>query len=225
MTAALADSQSTGTDIEVVETVYGEVVEAGVLTESQAKSLDKKIRTATNKVNDATTLLFDLLVQAAEGQIHLALGYNSISDYFSDAVDIAPSDAAERKLMAAMMSGKGLSQRAIASALNVGVGTINRDLADVEKGETVSTDGRKFKPREESYVEADDATEYHGQHKALSKTAKAIRASADSLAEAFGDGSNFDADISPGEIKEYIKEIKAAWSDVLATFKIIGAVK
>jgi hypothetical protein len=214
-------------EIEVIETVYGEVVEDDgdkLLSQAEAKRLDKQIRTQTDKLNNTAAFLFDLLAQAAEGQIHLALGYNSISDYFTDAVDIAPSDAAERKFMAAMMSGKGLSQRAIAAALNVGVGTVNRDLSDVEKGETVSTDGRTFKPRE-VVEEAEDATEYHGQVKALTKALKNIQSASDVLYEAFGDGSHFDADINPGDIREGIKEIKAAWSGVLATFRLIGAVK
>jgi hypothetical protein len=221
MTAAVESNE-----IAIVETT---IVEAEIVTQlnkTQAKSLDKKIRSASDSISNGVSTLFDLMAQAAEGEIHLALGYNSISDYFSDAVQIAPSDTAERKLMAAMMSGKGISQRSIASVLGVGVGTVNRDLVDVEKGDTVSTDGRTFKKKdkEEPYIEAEDATEYHDQRKALEKAYKSVRAAADALEQAF-DGDNFDADINPGDIKESIKDIKSAWSDVLSVFKVIGAIK
>lgn len=206
--------------IEVLETaIVGEVM----LTAGEAKALDKKIRATTLKVNDSMAALFDLMEQAAEGEIHVPLGYSSISDYFADAVDIAPADANERKVMATLLSGKGLSQRAIASALNVSVGTINNDLSDVEKGQTISTDGRTFKPRE-TVEEAADATEYHGQSKALAKAARSVQAAADALVEAFGTGDHFDHDVNPGDIRAGIREIKAAWSECLGVFKTIGAI-
>lgn len=208
-----------------VAVVEAEVVEVVTLTKADAERLDGEIRSAAQKVGSAQALLVSLMAEAAEGQIHVTLGYRSISDYFAEAVQISPADAAERKLLAAMMNQKGLSQRAIAAGLGVSVGTINSDLSDVDKGETISTDGRTFKPAGKSEPEAEDATDYHGQVKALAKARKAVAGAAEALAEAFGDGSHYDADITPDQIKAEVKEIRAAWSDVLATFKIITAVK
>ena len=115
-----------------------------VLSLDAAQALDLRIRVEQTKAGQALARLYDLMSEAAEGSIHVALGYASLSDYFNDAIHLAPSDAQERKLMVAVMSGKGLSQRAIASALGVGVGTVNRDLASVPDG-TVDTESKVTK--------------------------------------------------------------------------------
>jgi len=218
---------STTAEVEVIDFAPAEieVINAeALLSTSEAKALDKKIRATTTKVNDNMSLLFDLMEQAVEGEIHKPLGYASISDYFSEAVDIAPSSASERKIMATLMSGKGLSQRAIASALNVSVGTVKSDLSDAEKGATVSPDGRTFTPREVE-EEEEDATEDHGQAKALVKAQRAVQSAAEALQEAFANGNHFDHDVNPTLIRNSIRDIKAAWSECLDVFKKVGAIK
>jgi hypothetical protein len=121
------------TELVPVNDVVAEIVDdAAPLTKNQAKELDKQIRAASDRLATNVDRLLDLIEQAARGAIHAALGYSSLAAYFNDAVQIAPTDRAERKLLAAMMSDQGLSQRAIASALGVGVGTINADLAGVQ---------------------------------------------------------------------------------------------
>lgn len=118
---------TTGTELAVID---AEVVEP--LTKSAAKTLDKKIRSASDKVSASTENLLTLLEQAAEGQIHVALELPSWTAWFKDAVQIQVSDKFERKELVKLMSGKGMSQRAIAGSLGVSQKTVDRDLEDEE---------------------------------------------------------------------------------------------
>lgn len=141
----------TTTDIEVYD---AEIVDPQALTEKQAKALDKRIRSASDKLSTSTENLLELLEQAAAGAIHEALGLSSWTAWFKDAVQIQVSDKFERKELVKMMSGKGMSQRAIAGSLGVSQKTVDRDLEgeDVAEGATVtSLDGAerpKNKPKD-----------------------------------------------------------------------------
>lgn len=137
------------------------------LSENKAKALDKRIRAAGEKVTANIEALWDLLEQAANGQIHVALGFPSWTAYVKDAVQIATSDRVERKELAKMMAGKGMSQRAIAGALGVSQKTIDRDLEGESSDSTEVTngggtvtglDGKSYsasKPREDNIIEAE----------------------------------------------------------------------
>jgi hypothetical protein len=94
-------------------TIVGEIVEP--LSKPQAKALDKRIRSASDKVASNFNLLLDLLEEAARGQIHRSLGASSWTAYVKDAVQINISDRIERKSLVSLMSGKGMSQPAIAA--------------------------------------------------------------------------------------------------------------
>lgn len=111
------------------------------LSEKAAKALDKKIRSASDKVSTYTESLLNLLEEAAAGSIHEALGLPSWTAWFKDAVRISVSDRFERKELVKMMSGKGMSQRAIAGSLGVSQKTVDRDLdgEEVEEGATVTS--------------------------------------------------------------------------------------
>jgi hypothetical protein len=98
-----------------------------VLTEKAAKALDKKIRTATAKVDTNYHALVDLLEEAAKGKIHVALDYKSWPAYVKDAVNFAPMNTIEWQAIVATMTGRGMSQRAIADALTVSKGTVQND--------------------------------------------------------------------------------------------------
>jgi hypothetical protein len=110
------------------------------LTKAKAKALDKKIRAASDKVSTSTENLLDLLEEAAAGNIHEALELPSWTAWFADAVQISISDKHERKELVKLMSGKGMSQRAIAGTLGVSQKTVDRDLdgEQVADGETVT---------------------------------------------------------------------------------------
>ena len=151
----------TTTDVELYDaTDLAEVAAPQKLSEKEAKALDKKIRAASDKLSTQTESLLNLLEQAAAGSIHEALGMSSWTAWFMDAVQITISDRFERKELAKMMSGKGMSQRSIAGVLGVAQKTIDRDLEgeEVADGETVvSLDGaerpKKGKPKSTDPVE------------------------------------------------------------------------
>lgn len=157
---------TTTTEIATVDNDMSTEV-AQPLSEKEAKALDKKVRTASDKLSTQTETMLDLLEQAAAGSIHEALGLPSWTAWFKDAVQINISDRFERKELAKMMSGKGMSQRAIAGSLGVSQKTIDRDLEgeEVEDGAMVtSLDGverpkvkadKEAEPEEEPYIDAE----------------------------------------------------------------------
>jgi len=117
-------------------------------SEEKAKELDAQIRKASEQVVNSFDHLIDLLEQAALGQIHVALGYKSWTAYVKDAVKIAPVDRDERKALAELMSGKGMSNRTIAAITGVSEGTVRNDLADADTPEEVTgLDGKTYKKR------------------------------------------------------------------------------
>lgn len=151
---------TTSTDLALIPTVDGEIVDGPTpLTEREAKALDKKIRAASDKLSTTSENLLNLLEKAASGQIHEALGLSSWTAWFKDAVQINVSDRFERKELAKMMSGKGMSQRAIAGALGVSQKTVDRDLdgEEAEEGATVTSldgaDRPKNKPKKDDNIE------------------------------------------------------------------------
>lgn len=145
------------TELEVYE---GEIV-AEPLTKRAAQALDKKIRTASDKLTGTVDSLYELLEQAAVGQIHRVLEYPSWTAWMKDAVQFTPSDRVERKLVVALMSGKGMSQRAIAATLGVSQKTVDRDLDGVESGDStvVTTTAGKTYPKNKQAPVAEDEQE------------------------------------------------------------------
>jgi hypothetical protein len=123
---------------ELASTVDAEVVETKRLTERQAKALDKQIRAASDRLTSNVEALWELLEHAAGGEIHVALGYSSWTAYVKEAVRFTPSDRIERKALVSLMSGRGMSQRAIAGTLGVDHKTVGNDLR--EGGENSAPD-------------------------------------------------------------------------------------
>lgn len=202
--------------------VTATVIDTVLLTEAKARSLDKKIRSAGDKVASGFDTLLTLMEQATEGSIHLALGFVSLSAYFNEAIRIAPTDTDERQLMAGAMSGKGMSQRAIAKALGVSQSTVRDDLKDVssddspggEPAVTVGVDGKEY-ARPEKPAESDaEPVEKPRQAKALAAAVKAVTKVAEVLEDAFADTDNFDADVNPELIADTFKSIRAAASRI-----------
>jgi hypothetical protein len=140
------------TELAVID---AEVVQ---LTEKQAKALDKRVRAASDKLSTSTDNLLGLLEEAAAGEIHVALGLSSWTAWFKDAVQIQVSDRFQRKELVNLMSGKGMSQRAIAGTLGVSQKTVDRDLEGQEfESDTVTSldgaerarNGKPVEPEEE----------------------------------------------------------------------------
>jgi predicted transcriptional regulator len=154
-----------GSELEVYD---AEVVEP--LNKTQAKALDKKIRSQSNKVTkdlnsaqDNFDALIELLAEAAEGDIHKALGLKSWAVYVKDAVNIEVQDRGERKSLVNLMSDKGLSQRAIAGVLNVSQKTVDRDLDDAEPdtddAKVTGLDGKQYNKSKVIDAEVDPEVE------------------------------------------------------------------
>lgn len=133
---------------EVTVTSEPSVIDGDKLDEQAAKALDGKIKEAIGKLADDAYDVIKLLQQAKDGRIHDALGFASWTAYVKDTVRVVPADRMQRKLMAALMSGEGMSQRAIAAVLDVDQKTVSNDLRSGEENsstDTVGRDGKTYK--------------------------------------------------------------------------------
>lgn len=133
-----------------------------LLSEGKAKVLDKRIRQCGTRVAAEQDKLIELLEEAAQGEIHQALGFPSWTAYLKDAIQITVSDRAERKALVSIMSGKGMSQRAIAGVLGIGQKTVDRDLdgESFDSDTVTAVDGKEVprnKPPKEPEPEIIDA--------------------------------------------------------------------
>lgn len=126
------------------------VIDAEVvtLTAREAKALDKKVRTTSDRVSKGFATLDEtianlggLIQQAIDGEIHKGLGLKSWTVWVKDAVQVTVPDRFQRKTLVRELSKEGMSQRAIASVFGVSQKTVDRDLEgeEVEEGATVTS--------------------------------------------------------------------------------------
>jgi hypothetical protein len=122
--------------IAEIDTDDVEVVEP--LSKTKAKALDKKVRSARNRVVGSgdklytdVNALYELVTEAAQGQIHKALGVTWAA-WFKDAAQIPKLEKKDRQEIAVMLAGKTLSLRMIGGALGVDKRTVANDLDDAE---------------------------------------------------------------------------------------------
>jgi predicted XRE-type DNA-binding protein len=87
-------------------------------------------RAITAQIQSSVSDLAALVVQAFHGRVWLALGYPSWADYIKDEFRDSPLHLHrdDRRAVVELLRGHGMSQRAIADAVGVGVGTVNHDL-------------------------------------------------------------------------------------------------
>lgn len=92
---------------------------------------EQQARAITDQIQSSVADLAALIVQAFRGRAWLALGYPSWVDYIRGEFRNAPLHLHrdDRRAVVELLRGHGMSQRAIADAAGVGVGTVNRDLA------------------------------------------------------------------------------------------------
>lgn len=127
------------------------------LEKPKAEVLDKKITTAIAGIGTAVAgvderirKLTDLVNEAKAGQIHVALGFASWTAYFTERVQTPVVSITERKNVIALLHDAGMSQRDIATQVNVSVGTVNATVqelnasrpADAEKPAAKTVDKR-----------------------------------------------------------------------------------
>lgn len=135
-----------------------EVVEHEPLSKTQAKALDKKIRGTSDRVqknldkaDEEFDSLLGLVAEAAQGEIHKGLGIKSWTAWVKDAVQIQVTNKEERQHVANILSGKGLSTRAIGAMVGADQKTISNDLKETgsteENSSVVGLDGREYKKK------------------------------------------------------------------------------
>lgn len=141
-----------------------EIVEPQPLSKAKAEALDKKLIAAVTTVGNSMGALADLVTEAKDGQIHLALGFASWTSYFAERVTTPMMAIGERKAVAAMLHDEGMSNRAIGAVLGVSVGTVVTDVRSGKAkaqeeaeatgqpvptpkpaGKTVGKDGKEYK--------------------------------------------------------------------------------
>jgi predicted transcriptional regulator len=127
------------------------------VTKELAEKLDRMIRETADALQDAADEVEEqwdelkrLVAEAKAGDIHTVLGFRSWPAYVADAVGVNPSNVEERSTCVEFLVSEGMSQRAIARMLGVGVATVNRAVAQLihdgtleEIVESVGLDGRK----------------------------------------------------------------------------------
>jgi predicted transcriptional regulator len=127
---------------ELDKVIDAEIVDGTApLSPNAAKNLNADIKVACEHFTTSREHLQDLLEQAYDGKIDVALGYPSWTKWFSENVTITPTDRAERQAWAAAMSGKGMSQRAIAEVLGCDQKTVSNDLR-TEENSSVEPDAK-----------------------------------------------------------------------------------
>ena len=108
-----------------------QTIDAGavVLDRASAERLDRRIRLMAGSIADSLSKLYDLVEQAKAGQIHVALGFPSWTAYVADACKVEIRvERNQRRELVGWLAGEGMSQRAIAEVVGVGVATVNRDI-------------------------------------------------------------------------------------------------
>lgn len=201
------ESDSMTTELAVHDEVEAVLVS---LTEESARELDGRIRAADQQIANGVDELIDLLEEAASSNLHEALGFPTLTAYINDAVTFTNLDARDRKFMTALLSDKGVSQRAIASALGVSQPTVHRDLIERDTDEspddedeaavTVGIDGKEYERPEPKQPKGD-------QVKTLTAAVRAITKQVTALEDAFDGVENLDADMTVDELQNGFKEL------------------
>lgn len=180
----------TTTDVEVYDdSVESESVEQQVLSDKEAKALDKRIRAASDKadkqfktLDTSIETLGELIRTSIEGKIHVGLGVKSWALWAKDAIRVEVPDRFQRKELVKTLSQGGASQRAIATAFGISQMTVQRDL-DGEGADTVlSTDGVERPRNGKVKDEVIDAEVVDAEEVSPDEPMKAV-----DIVEAFGD--------------------------------------
>lgn len=141
-----------GSEVATIEPT--DIVESS-FTKRQAEQLDKRIRTTVTTLQANWDKLNELVAQAKDGNLHIALGFNSWTAYLADAVHVQPTSIEERRELVALLAGEGMSNRAIGAVVGADDRTVRRDIDAVEaaSGESVASaeteglDGKSYKKK------------------------------------------------------------------------------
>lgn len=108
-----------------VDYATGEVAH---LTESEARRLTERIRTALDRVSSAWADLAERVAEAYQRRADLALGYGSWAEYAEAELKPAEGIAADvRRQLVGVLSAEGMSTRAIAPVVGASHMAVQRD--------------------------------------------------------------------------------------------------
>lgn len=99
------------------------------MSADDARRLTERIRITAHNYAEARDKLVRLVQEAKDGNAHDALGYESWTAYLAETLGAEPMRLArdDRQDMVRVLSAEGMSTRAIASVVGVGIGTVSRD--------------------------------------------------------------------------------------------------
>lgn len=97
---------------------------------ASARRLTERIRLIAMTVGESIDKLKALVAEARASEAHIALGYVSWTAYLADVLGETPMrlERDVRQALVAELSEQGMSTRAIAPIVGVGVGTVHRDI-------------------------------------------------------------------------------------------------
>lgn len=111
---------------------------AETVTTADAERLTTRIQLRLGTIADNVESVMPLIEQAKNGNVHEVLGYRSWTEYVSDRFGgtLARIGKAERVPIVELLSGQGMSTRAIATVVGVSKDTVSRDLRPGVSDET-----------------------------------------------------------------------------------------
>lgn len=217
--SAVLDAAAEAVSLSIVKPsdVAGEPANIAVM-------LDREIRAGFTVVLESQNRLVALVKEAKDSQIHKMLtdpetgkAYKSWTAYIGNVIagldmDVKRLSARDKAFLVVMLYNTGMSQKVIASALAVGVGTVNRAIqagradGSVDAGrETESKDGRTFKD-----------TEKDGAKDSGAKATKTPAQKADAHVKAL---TNLLDQMSSDELTEFKKSLTALGREVTKAVK------
>lgn len=105
------------------------------LDDAAAQALDNRINSMWDAIGDRVQVLKNLLADAERGQIHRALGFDTWTEYVVDRAEGRwRLIGSERREMAQLLSGHGVTTRDIARITGSSKSTIARDITPVPNG-------------------------------------------------------------------------------------------
>lgn len=110
------------------------------MSENDARRLTERIRIAAVNFSESRGKLMSLVEEAKAGNAHLALKYKTWQAYLADTLGDEPMVIARndgRPEMVRALTDQGMSTRATAAVMGVGVATVHRDLSATVPSGTV----------------------------------------------------------------------------------------
>ena len=143
VTAALSKAKDVAAHLDDAE-----VRSLDPITFDQAEDLDKRLRGEARTVAESMERFKTLIAEAKARDLHQLLGFASWTAYIADIIgkEMGRLHADDRREIVALLTGEGMSQRAIAEAVGVSNATVSRDqvLQGVTPDTVTGLDGKEY---------------------------------------------------------------------------------